>query len=85
MVQQRTEIPATQQRSGLRVKLTEREQHRHHDQRQVMAPAAPTPDLVVTQPNVLLTLPQGMFHPIALALHERQSGGRRVRRRIARR
>ena len=85
MVQQRTDIPATQQRSGLLVKLTlfQQEQHRHHDQRQVMVPAAPTPDLVVTQPNVLFTLPQGMFYPIALALHERQSGCRRVRHRVA--
>ena len=76
MVRQRTEIPATQQRSGLPVKLTlfAQEQHRHHDRRQVMVPAAPTPDRVVPQPNVLFTLPQGLFHPIALAWHERQSG-----------
>ena len=68
LVQQRADIPATQQRSSLLVKLTfcQQEQHRHHDQRQVMVPAAPTPDLIVTQPDVLFAGLQGAFHPIPL-------------------
>ncbi|MFZ4792158.1 MAG: hypothetical protein ACOYMW_14925 [Candidatus Competibacteraceae bacterium] len=30
-------------------------QHRHHDQRHMMTPAAPTPDLIVAQANTLFT------------------------------
>lgn len=48
------------------------EQHRHHDQRPVMMPAAPAPDWIVAQANILFALLQGAFHEIALALHERQ-------------
>jgi hypothetical protein len=42
VVQQRPEIPTAQQRSGLLVKPTlfQQEQHRHHDQGQVMVRAA---------------------------------------------
>jgi hypothetical protein len=50
------------------------EQHRHHDQRHMMMPAAPAPNLIVAQANILFTLLQGAFHPVAPALHERQSG-----------
>lgn len=39
-----------------------------------MAPAAPAPDLIVTQADVLFTGLQRPFDPIALPLHERQAG-----------
>jgi hypothetical protein len=49
----------------------------------VMVPAAPAPDLVIAQPDVLFALLQGAFDPVALPLHERQAGRRRVGRGIA--
>ena len=41
-------------------------------------PAPPAPDLVVAQSDVLFALLQGAFDPVALPLHERQAGRRRV-------
>jgi len=49
----------------------------------VTAPTPPAPDLVITQPDTLVALLQGAFDPVALALHERPAGRRRVGRGVA--
>ena len=48
-----------------------------------MVPAPPAPDLVIAQTNVLFSLLQGAFDPVALPLQERQAGQWRIRRGVA--